>query len=67
MTLQSEVIFEKKKKTSSKLITPALILIFKKCIHYTATTYYWTGLLILDHSCLVGNLKNSKIAETKTL
>ncbi len=29
--------------------------------------YYWTGLLILDHSCLVGNLTNSKIAETKAL
>ncbi len=28
-------------------------------------TYYWTGLLILDHSYLVGNLPNSKIAETK--
>ncbi len=30
-------------------------------------TYYWTGLLILDHSYLVGNLTNSKIAETKAL
>ncbi len=30
-------------------------------------TYYWTGLLILDHSHLVGNLTNSKIAETKAL
>ncbi len=29
--------------------------------------YYWTGLQILDHSCLVGNLTNSKIAETKAL
>jgi hypothetical protein len=28
-------------------------------------TYYWTGLLILDHSYLVENLKISKIAETK--
>jgi hypothetical protein len=28
-------------------------------------TYYWTGLLILNHSHLVGNLTNSKIAETK--
>jgi hypothetical protein len=26
-------------------------------------TYFWTGLLILDHSYLVGNLTNSKIAE----
>ncbi len=30
-------------------------------------TYYWTGLLIMDHSYLVGNLTNSKIAETKAL
>jgi hypothetical protein len=30
-------------------------------------TYYWTGLLILDHSYLVGNLTNSKIAETKAV
>jgi hypothetical protein len=30
-------------------------------------TYYWTGLLILDHSYLVGNLTNSKIAETEAL
>jgi hypothetical protein len=30
-------------------------------------TYYWTGLLILDHSYLVGNFSNSKIAETKAL
>ncbi len=31
-------------------------------------TYYWTGVLILDHSYLVENLTiNSKIAETKAL
>ncbi len=30
-------------------------------------TYYWTGLLILDHSYLLGNLTNSKIAEIKAL
>ncbi len=30
-------------------------------------TYYWTAPLILDHSYLVGNLANSKIAETKAL
>jgi hypothetical protein len=30
-------------------------------------TSYWTGLLILDHLYLVGNLTNSKIAETKAL
>jgi hypothetical protein len=28
-------------------------------------SYYWTGLLTLDHSYLVGNL--TKIAETKAL
>jgi hypothetical protein len=28
---------------------------------------YWTGLLMLDHSYLVENLTNSKIAETKAL
>jgi hypothetical protein len=30
-------------------------------------TYHWTGLLILNHSYLMGNLTNSKIAETKAL
>ncbi len=35
--------------------------------HYTKITYYWTGLLILDHSYLVWNLTNSKIPETKAL
>jgi hypothetical protein len=34
---------------------------------YFLITYSWTGLLILDHSYLVGNLTNSKIAETKAL
>jgi hypothetical protein len=34
---------------------------------YSPITYYWTGLLILDHSYLVGNLTNSKIAGTKPL
>jgi hypothetical protein len=34
---------------------------------YSPITYYWTGFLILDHSYLVGNLTNSKIAETKAL
>jgi hypothetical protein len=36
-------------------------------IRYPPITYSWTGLLILDHSYLVGNLTNSKIAETKAL
>jgi hypothetical protein len=30
-------------------------------------TYYWTGLQILDHSFVVGNFTDSKIAETKAL
>jgi hypothetical protein len=30
-------------------------------------TYYWTRLIILDHSYFVGNLTNSKMAETKAL
>jgi hypothetical protein len=30
-------------------------------------THYWTVPLILDFSYLVGNLTNSKIAETKAL
>jgi hypothetical protein len=34
---------------------------------YPTFTYYWTCLLILDHSYLVGNSTNSKIAETKAL
>ncbi len=37
-------------------------------IQYPPMAYYWTDLLILDHSYLVGNLTiNSKIAETKAL
>jgi hypothetical protein len=34
---------------------------------YPPITYYWTGILILDHSYLVENLKISKIAESKAL
>ncbi len=30
-------------------------------------TYYWTVLLILDHSYLHGNLTNSKITGTRAL
>jgi hypothetical protein len=36
-------------------------------IIYPPITYYWTGLLILDHSYFVGNLANSKVAEIKAL
>jgi hypothetical protein len=38
-----------------------------RTIHNSLITYYWTGLLILEHSYLVGNLTNSKIADTKAL
>ncbi len=34
---------------------------------YPRITYYWTVPLILDHSYLIGNLINSKIAEAKVL
>jgi hypothetical protein len=40
------------KKKGKKYIKPSI-------------TYYWTVPLILDHSYLVGKLKNSNIAETK--
>jgi hypothetical protein len=36
-------------------------------LQYAPITYYWTGILILDHSYLVRNLTNSKIAETEAL
>jgi hypothetical protein len=38
--------------------------IIKQC---PTISYYWTVPLMLDHSYLVGNLTNSKIAETKAL
>jgi hypothetical protein len=45
--------------------------IFSFCgglLKYPMITYYWTvSLIILDHSYLVGNLTNSKIAGTKAL
>jgi hypothetical protein len=46
-----------------------LLFIWKNvcCSAVPPITYYWTGLLILDHSYLVGNLTNSRIAETKVL
>ncbi len=33
---------------------------------YLPITYFWTGLIILHHSYLVGNLTNSKNAERKS-
>jgi hypothetical protein len=36
-----------------------------RLLQYPLITYYWTRLLILDHPYLVGNLTNSKIAETE--
>jgi hypothetical protein len=35
------------------------------CLLLLPITYYWTVPLILDHSCLVGRLTSSKIADTK--
>jgi hypothetical protein len=52
-----------KKKTGSGLSQSGRAVI----INYPPITYYWTGILILDHSYVVGNLINSKIAETKAL
>jgi hypothetical protein len=40
---------------------------YKHFWQYPPITYYWPGLLILDHSYPVGNLTNSKTAETKGL
>ncbi len=36
-------------------------------IYIPPITYYWTGILILNHSYPVENLTNSKIAEAKAL
>jgi hypothetical protein len=38
-----------------------------RTLDYPPITYYWTVPLILDHSYLVGNLTNLKIAETNAL
>jgi hypothetical protein len=46
---------------------PTIIDLVEFPIEHPTITYYWTGLLILGHSYLVGNLTNSKIAETKAL
>ncbi len=48
----------------SQTLTSRGLLVHKG---YPPITHYCTGLLILDHSYLVGNLTKSKIAETKTL
>ncbi len=50
-------------KISSKRSNNGLFGVLK----HPPITYYWTGLVILDHTYLVGNLTNSKIAETKAL
>jgi hypothetical protein len=52
---------------TNSIRTEELKSIRKKSIMIPPITYYWTGLLILDHSYLVGNFANSKIAETKAL
>jgi hypothetical protein len=48
--------------TDNKSSKNSLIVVYYM---YLTITYYWIGLLILDHLYLVGNLTNSKIAETK--
>jgi hypothetical protein len=40
---------------------------FPSSAYLPPITYYWTVPLILDHSYLVANLTNSKIAEAKAL
>ncbi len=39
----------------------------QKSEQYPPITYFWTVLLISDHSYLVENLTYSKVAETKAL
>jgi hypothetical protein len=51
----------------SLLVYPSPQFFCPMANRYPPITYYWTGLLILDHSYLVGNLINSKITETKAL
>jgi hypothetical protein len=55
--------------TGMRLIPIRLVEVVKLPMHqkYHTITYYWTVPLILDYSYLVGNLSNSKIAETKAL
>ncbi len=55
---------QRKRWTSQSNILRAARWISMK---YPPITYYWTGLLILNHSYLVGNLTNWKIAETKAV
>jgi hypothetical protein len=57
------------KKETSGSITLHIIIknCDQSCIVVPPITYYWTVPQILDHSYIVGNLTNSKIAETKTL
>jgi tagatose-1,6-bisphosphate aldolase non-catalytic subunit AgaZ/GatZ len=57
---------DNKKKTYTSTMKPSSEFNFTFS-WYPRITYYWTGFLILDHSYLVGNLTNSKIAETKVL
>ncbi len=56
-----------KTSMSSKLIGAWVCFPVVLFTNIPPITYYWTGLLILDHSYLVGNLTNSKVAETKAL
>ncbi len=44
----------------------SIVICISFCV-YPLITYYWTAsLLILDHSYLLGNLINSRIAENKS-
>ncbi len=61
-----------KRPAISKLSLCLTLLVYSSSIRTVyipppPDTYYWTVPLILDHSYLVGNLTNSKIAETKAL
>ncbi len=52
-------------RTPSESCQVVFSLYLRLDVQYPPITYYCTGLLMLDHSYLVGNLTNSKIAETK--
>ncbi len=57
----------RKYSASSSSMPPGLLILNSAQIIYLPITYYWIGLLRLDHSHLVRNLTNSKTAETKAL
>ncbi len=63
----SKLIFSHVAVFTSSLVDFITMMLVLGSLCIPSITYYWTGLLILDHSYLVGNLTNSKIAETKAL